>query len=253
MARELSARSIPLGRPLSVVEVTTSTNDDAKLAARSGATEGAAFIADAQTSGRGRLGRSWHSPPGENLYASWVLRPTLSPASVPPLTLAVGLAVADVLEERLPSSSVRIKWPNDVLVDGRKVAGVLLEAQMMGPSIENVVIGVGINVRSRVFPPELADRATSLALAGATNLSRGELFVMLCAALSRRIEVLEKDGLARLVHEISSRDALAGRGVEIVVIAGTAAGIDESGMLRVRFADGRERSCAAGEVLLKET
>src|SRR5204863_9598302 len=106
--------------PLVVVASTTSTNDDAKQAARDGVSSGAAFIADTQTSGRGRLGRSWHSPPGENLYASFVLRPSFSPHIAPIVTLAAGLAVADAVTPLVPGRALGLKWPNDVFIDDRK-------------------------------------------------------------------------------------------------------------------------------------
>jgi BirA family transcriptional regulator, biotin operon repressor / biotin---[acetyl-CoA-carboxylase] ligase len=188
--REIASRGALLGRPLVVVESTTSTNDDAKQAAREGAPSGAAFIADAQTGGRGRLGRTWHSPPGENLYASFVLRPSLPPNAAPVVTLAAGLAVADAVAPLVPGRTVALKWPNDVLVDDRKVAGILTEANLSDARASWIVIGVGINVRTTTFPAEVALRATSLALAGADDLDRGALFVALAVALSARIEML---------------------------------------------------------------
>src|SRR5258705_13642803 len=107
---ELVRRGIPVGRPLTLVSVTTSTNDDAKRAAHEGAPSGAAFVADSQTRGRGRLGRTWHSPPGENLYASFLLRPSLDPRRAPLVTLASGLAVADAIEPLVRGAHVALKW-----------------------------------------------------------------------------------------------------------------------------------------------
>src|SRR6478736_6410742 len=128
--RELAVGGTALGHPLVVVDSTASTNDDAKQAARDGAPSGSAFISDTQTGGRGRLGRSWHSPPGENLYASFVLRPSLSSSAAPLVTLAAGLAVADAIASLVPERSVGLKWPNDVQIDDRKLAGILTEAQL---------------------------------------------------------------------------------------------------------------------------
>src|SRR5262245_49503973 len=105
---ELARRNLPIGRPLTIAEVTTSTNDDAKCAAHEGAPSGAAFLANAQTHGRGRLGRAWHSPPGENLYASFLLRPSFDPKRAPLVTLASGLAVADALEPLVPHARVTL-------------------------------------------------------------------------------------------------------------------------------------------------
>jgi BirA family biotin operon repressor/biotin-[acetyl-CoA-carboxylase] ligase len=245
--RRLAARGATLGRPLSVVQSTASTNDDAKLAAREGAPSGAAFVADTQTSGRGRLGRTWHSPAGENLYVSFVLRPSLSPASMPLVTLAAGLAVADAVAPLVPHCGVSLKWPNDVLIDDKKVAGILAEAQL-GQSAPFIVLGIGVNVRTTSFPEEIASRATSLALAGATSLDRGTLLVDLAVALVARLEALKSGGAQAIVSELARRDALRGRAVTIDGVPATALGIADDGALRVRRADGSEETIVAGEV-----
>lgn len=248
IARELRARGVGIGSPLVVLAETGSTNDDAKRAAREGAPSGAAFVADAQTRGRGRQGHAWHSPPGENLYVSFVLRPALAPRATPPLALAAGLAVADAAASLVPNRSVGIKWPNDVLLDGRKLAGVLVEAQIAADRVESVVVGIGINVRTRSFPPDIASIATSLAIAGATELDRSTLFVRLAAALERRIGELVAHGVAHLVRAIAPIDALVGKRVAVDGATGVAAGIDAEGRLVIRGDDGVERAYGAGEV-----
>jgi BirA family biotin operon repressor/biotin-[acetyl-CoA-carboxylase] ligase len=263
IAGELAARGIRLGHPLSLVEVTESTNDDAKRAARGGVESGAAFIADAQTGGRGRLGRTWHSPPGENLYASFVVRPALDARTAPLITLAAGLAVVDAVTVVAGPSDLSLKWPNDVLLGGRKLAGILCEAQLGESSAGEVdstairispwiVIGIGINVHSRAFPGALADRATSLALAGASSVDRAALFVELCSALARRIEMLSSSGGAAIVADVGARDALLGREVLVDGVSVLALGIAPNGGLRVRRQDGVEMTCLAGEVRLPE-
>jgi BirA family biotin operon repressor/biotin-[acetyl-CoA-carboxylase] ligase len=248
LERELASRGALLGRPLTVVETTTSTNDDAKQAARDGAPSGAAFIADTQSSGRGRFGRSWHSPAGENLYVSFVLRPSLSPSAAPLVTLAAGLAVADAVAPLVPGRTVALKWPNDVLVDDRKVAGILAEAQLSDARASWIVVGIGINVRTAEFPAEIATRATSLALAGASNLDRGALFVALATALSARIEMLCAHGARPIIEDLAARDALRGRPITIDGAPATALGIAEDGALRIRRPDGSETTILAGEV-----
>jgi BirA family transcriptional regulator, biotin operon repressor / biotin---[acetyl-CoA-carboxylase] ligase len=247
--RELALRSTLLGRPLVIVESTTSTNDDAKQAARDGAPSGAAFIADTQTSGRGRLGRSWHSPPGENLYASFVLRPSLPPSSAPVVTLAAGLAVADIVAPLVPGRTVALKWPNDVLINDCKVAGILTEAQLSDARASWIVIGIGINVRATTFPAEIASRATSLALAGASELDRGAIFVALAVALSARIEILRDQGTLPIIADLAARDALLGRAITVDGAPATALGIAEDGALRIRRLDG-ETTILSGEVRL---
>src|SRR5258707_7850262 len=237
---ELARRGIPLGRPLTLVPVTTSTNDDAKRAAHEGAPSGAAFVADSQTRGRGRLGRTWHSPPGENLYASFVLRPSLDPRRAPLVTLASGLAVADAIEPLVAGGRVALKWPNDVLVDGRKIAGVLSEAHFGAEGGSWIVVGIGINVRTRSFPADIAWPATSLILAGATSPDRSALFVELASALSRRLDALEKDDPSTLIDAFAAKDALRGRSITVDGAPAIAIGIDRDGALRIRRPDGTE-------------
>ena len=244
----LARRSIPWGRPVVVVSLTASTNDDAKRAARAGAPEGAAFVADAQSGGRGRLGHVWFSPPAENLYASFILRPTFDPKRIPLVTLTAGLAVVDVVAARGPARRIGLKWPNDVYIDGRKVAGILAEAQVVDGRAAWIVVGIGINVQSVAFPPELMARATSLALAGATSLDRGELFVDLAETLFRRMEMLREGKVADLVTAFAARDELAGRAITVDGAPATAVGIAEDGALVIRRTDGRVATCMAGEV-----
>src|SRR4051794_14278733 len=150
-----------LGRAYRHLAECRSTNDEAAAWARAGAPHGALVIADAQTGGRGRLGRTWHSPPGENLYFSTVLRPEIPPHRAPPLTLAVGVALADAVREA--GCDAQLKWPNDLLLDGKKVAGILTEMTTSGGRVEFVVIGIGVNLDARAFPAELDGRATSIA------------------------------------------------------------------------------------------
>lgn len=258
--RELSRLGASLGRPLTVAAETASTNDDARAAAAAGAPHGAAFLADAQTRGRGRGGRSWHSPPGENLYLSVVLRPAVPASGVAPIALVMGLAVASVVERRLAPArrvgapadlavpEVRLKWPNDVLVGGRKLAGILVEAQLRGESVSSVIVGVGLNVRTRSFPPELSARATSLAMLGVDDVPREVLAAELLQALGEVATRFEAGGLAPFATDLARMDWLRGRHVEVAGVAGVAAGIDPAGHLLIRGADGALRAVAAGEV-----
>ncbi|MET0595347.1 MAG: biotin--[acetyl-CoA-carboxylase] ligase, partial [Polyangiaceae bacterium] len=202
-----------------------------------------------QTGGRGRLGRTWFSPPGENLYTSFVLRPDLDLKRLPLITLTAGLAVADVVASRV-QGRVGVKWPNDVYIDGRKASGILSEVQMAGARAAWVVVGIGINVHARAFPPEIADRATSLALAGATSLHRGDLFVDLAAALFARVQMLVQGNERALIDALRTRDELQGRPITVDGAPATALGIAEDGSLKIRRQDGREDRCVAGEVQL---
>jgi BirA family biotin operon repressor/biotin-[acetyl-CoA-carboxylase] ligase len=246
----LARAAVPWGRPLVIAALTASTNDDAKRAARAGAAEGAAFVADAQSGGRGRLGRSWFSPPGQNLYASFILRPDFDHRHIPLVTLTAGLAVVDAVAPRVADRRVGLKWPNDVFIDGRKVAGILSEAQVVEGAAAWVVIGIGINVRTSAFPSELATSATSLAIAGASSVHRGDLFVDLAGALFRRIAMLREGKVRELVTAFAARDELAGRAMTVDGAPATALGIAEDGALLIRRPDGREEKCVAGDVQL---
>ena len=248
----LALAGAPLGRPLSVVEATGSTSDDARAAARgaSPVATGAAFVAETQTAGRGRMGHAWHSPPGENLYVSFVLRPGLAASDLPPLALAAGLAVVDALAPRVARERLGIKWPNDVWIGDRKVAGGLVEALLAGSRVDAVVVGVGVNVRTTRFPPDLEARATSLALEGASDLDRAALLAALARALADRVDRFVAEGVAALARKVAPLDVLRGRSVTLDGARGVADGIDERGRLRVRGDDGVARTYAAGEVTL---
>ena len=252
MTARLREDGIRLGRPLVVVEITESTNDDAKRAVRKGAPRGSAFVADAQTRGRGRMGRTWHSPAGENLYASFVIVPSLEPSTAPLVTLAAGVAVRDALAPLVPARDVTLKWPNDVLIDGRKVAGILTEAQLGSSAPSWIVVGVGINVRTATFPEELALRATSLRLAGATLLDRASLFIAVARELAWRSEALADGYVDTLIADFRARDALRGSPVTVDGVRGVALGVERDGALRVQHEDGTERLHFAGEVLLQK-
>jgi BirA family transcriptional regulator, biotin operon repressor / biotin---[acetyl-CoA-carboxylase] ligase len=222
-----------LGRPRLHLRATTSTNDRARALAEEGAPHGALVTAAEQSAGRGRQGRTWSSPPGRALLLSLVLRdpPTLLP-------LAAALAVAEVA-----GPHARIKWPNDVLLDGRKVAGILAEGR---PHEGWAVVGIGLNVAVRVdeLPPDV--RAT----AGTLGLEPADLEPMLerlLAALERALSLED----AALLDAYRERDALSGREVSWADGTGTAVGVDGAGRLLVELADGGRSALSAGEVHLQ--
>lgn len=251
--RLLTELAGPTERAIVVVGTTESTNDDARRAAQQGAPAGSCVIADMQTRGRGRLGRSWHSPAGENLYLSLILRPRTSAERLAPLSLALGVAVAKVVDRALLRPRARVKWPNDVYVDSKKVAGILVEASTMGTAT-TVVAGVGLNVGSEHFPPELARSATSLRLAGADALDRNHIAATLIASLAEASARFDDDGFAVFHAELEPCDFLRNRAVEIFDVdgrserSGTAVGIDQHGCLLVRDDGGTVVAVRSGEV-----
>lgn len=259
--RAIAERGGRLGAPLSIEDETTSTNDDAKHGAKGGSPHGAVWLAESQRAGRGRQGRAWVSPRGENLLFSVLLRVTCAPARVPPLSLVAGLAVRDAVAKTIGAANaerVLVKWPNDVVIrreDGslRKLAGILIESSVSGMKVEHVVIGIGINVHTRDFPAELSAIATSIALeSGGAAPDRAEILADVLANLDRDAEHVAHRGLGLVHARLEKHDALRGREVESddAALRGLADGIDVEGRLRVRTATGAIVPVTAGEVRL---
>ena len=249
-ARDLiRERGLAIGEPLEILDETTSTNDVAKRAAKNGAPQGATFVAERQTAGRGRQGRSWISERGDGLLVSVILRVGCAPANLPPLSLVAGLAVCDAIA---PFTSVapRLKWPNDVWLAGKKVAGILVEASVAGDRVEYVVVGVGINVHSRHFPEEIAAIATSIAIHSKEQPNRADLLARLLQGLDRDIAPVARHGLGIVQARIDAIDALRGSPVRGELGEGLADGIDREGRLRVKTASGAIEAWVAGEVHL---
>jgi BirA family biotin operon repressor/biotin-[acetyl-CoA-carboxylase] ligase len=233
------------GRPHRHHRGTDSTNARVRELALAGAPGGLVVTAGEQSAGRGRQGRSWFGPAGGSLLYSALLRPL---GARPLLPLAVPLAVCDAAEELAPGIRCAVKWPNDIWIEGRKVAGVLIESRAGGDSW--AVIGVGLNVAvpAEDFPEELEGRATSLAIeaaAGAEPRVSGAL-TALNAALGRWVEA----GAEEVLRSFRSRDALEGRRISWDGGEGAAAGIDERGHLLVRDDSGATSALGAGEVHL---
>ncbi len=253
-------RALRLGDPLVALEECASTNDEAKEGARAGAPHGATWLAESQTRGRGRQGRTWSSGPGDALLVSVLLRIPCEPSRVPQLSLACGLAVRDAVAKAVSDdASVVVKWPNDVLVRGRKVAGILIESSISaGPPARtsHVVVGIGINVHARELPDELQAIATSVArersaVGGTSAPDRAEILADVLAGLDRDVELVAFRGLTKVRARLSARDALAGRTVEVDGFRGVASGIDDEGRLLVRSAEtGEIRRVVAGDVHL---
>ncbi len=225
---------------LHLAEVTGSTNDDAKHAATEGAPEGSVFLAQEQTRGRGRRDHSWSATRGAALLVSVLLRPRIEAQRLPPLSLIAGLALREALVTLgAPAARLRIKWPNDILLDGKKLAGVLVEATLLGSWPSAVIVGVGLNVDKDAFPPELAHVATSLETMGLAGIKREELLVQLLVALGSRVEDYSRRGLLPYLDELRACDAARGRSVLVDGAHGIAEGIDPEGALMVRLTTGR--------------
>jgi BirA family biotin operon repressor/biotin-[acetyl-CoA-carboxylase] ligase len=238
---------------MEVIASTTSTNDEAKRGAKQGKAHGATWVAEEQTAGRGRQGRSWWAPPGESLLFSVLVREALAPSRLPQIALIAGLAVHAAVMRAAPKAEAKIKWPNDVVVDGKKVAGVLVEAITVGSQVEAVVIGIGINVHTRTFPEDIAERATSIALLGGDGRSapdRAQILADTLAALDADLHVVASRGLGVVHARLEAADAFRGLRVRSEAGEGVAAGIDDEGRLMVRRDDGTIANWMAGEVHL---
>jgi BirA family biotin operon repressor/biotin-[acetyl-CoA-carboxylase] ligase len=229
--------------------VGSTMNEVAGLAA-GGAPAGLVVGADEQTAGRGRRGHSWHSAPGAGLYFSWLCRPSLDAAGLPLITLAAGVGVHRGLRQAT-GLSTDLKWPNDLLAGGRKIAGILAEGCALGSPEQSVIVGVGINLRQTVYPPDIAARATSIEVELGRPCERGEVFVEVLCGLADAVASVEadRDGILRAWRDAAP--SAVGASVEWTDVngnhRGTAAGIDESGALLIQTSDSLER-VVAGEV-----
>jgi len=232
---------------------TESTNDVAMALAAQGAAHGTVVVAEEQTAGRGRLGRAWYSEKSSGIYTSVILRPPLSPAAAPVLTLMAGVAAQQAVSS-ITGLTVDIRWPNDLLVNGKKVCGILTEMNAELDRLHSVVLGIGLNVNHRQMPAELRGTASSLRLEAHRTFSRVPLLVALLRELDRHYQLLLKNGNTAITERWAAAASCAfGKRVRVVTAAGdrlaTTAGIDASGALRVRDHDGREELLVAGEVV----
>ena len=243
------------GHPVVYYDTLGSTNLQAKLDAENGAAQGTLVVADMQTAGRGRRGRSWSSPPGTNVYYTLILKPDISPDKASMLTPVMGLAVAEGIR-RTSGLEAMIKWPNDIVIHGKKVCGMLAEMSVERDFIHYVVIGVGINVGQQEFPEEIAATATSLSRECGTKVPRGKLIVNVMKAFEEYYGIfLESENLSGLMETYDRLLVNYGRQVRVLdpkgEFDGIARGINEQGELRVERKDGSVENVYAGEVSVR--
>jgi BirA family biotin operon repressor/biotin-[acetyl-CoA-carboxylase] ligase len=235
-----------------------STNTLARELAEGGAPEGEIVIAEAQTHGRGRLGRRWQSPPFANLYFSIILRPRLAPALAPQITLMAAVAVAETTGAFVPQGAT-IKWPNDILVGGRKLAGILTEASCDFERLDYVILGIGVNLNYRLsaMPAEIRARATSVAELAGNSVSRESFLKRLIHALDRCYGELEESGFAPLAPRWEAHFGLRGKRVRVELldqnVTGRAIGIDRDGALLIEDEQGARLRVLAGDVIPLES
>ncbi|MEM3699992.1 MAG: biotin--[acetyl-CoA-carboxylase] ligase [Candidatus Bathyarchaeia archaeon] len=245
-----------IGKKILYLHKTGSTNDIAKKLANYGAYEGAIVIAETQTAGRGRLDRKWFSPKG-GLYFSIILKPKIKAKESIKLVFLAGLAVAEVLHEKY-GLHVETKWPNDVLVRGRKICGILSEMKTRGEKVDYAVIGLGINANVDVkkeFPEELKTVATSIENELGRKVKLEELLKVLLEKLENVYEQFTKEGFAPVLRRWKGYASFLGKNVEVIndvgKMYGLALDVDNDGTLLVRLEDGRVEHVFVGDVSLQ--
>ncbi len=246
-----------VGRDIRVFQETSSTNDVAEKLGRDGAKEGVVVFAEAQTCGRGRLGRKWLSPPRKGLWFSVLLRPDLRPQAATQLTVAAATALARAIRAQTQLTP-EIKWPNDILLNGRKVAGVLTELSAELDHIKYVILGIGVdvNLSATEFPPELRKLATSLKLETGRTIHRADLAAAILRELDHDYALIQQQQFLRLAEEWAEQCATLGRRVSLRVgervVHGHAEALDEDGALLLRTEHGRLERVIGGDVTFEK-
>jgi len=242
-----------IGKQIIILEETGSTNQDAMQQAEAGASEGLVIFANKQTGGKGRLGRTWHTMP-ESLAASVLLRPDLPPEKVPQLSLLTAVAVHDALSHY--NADIRIKWPNDLLYHGAKVAGILTEMRAEPGRVHAVVLGFGINLATPAdgWPSDIDKPATDLASISATSVSKTEITVAILAALDFWYDLYLNEGFAPVHRAWWQAHAASGARVSVFdgrqYIEGIASALDDDGALLLETTGGMRRIIAGDLELL---
>jgi len=242
-----------IGKKIVHYFLTGSTNTVAMGLASNGAPHGTVVLAEEQSAGRGRFGRAWYSEKSSGIYVSIILRPTLPPAAAPILTLLAGVAGHHAIR-KITGLVTDIRWPNDLLISGKKVGGILTEMSAELDRIHAVVVGMGLNVNHRSLPKDLRATATSLSLEGGRRYSRVHILVALLKEMQHFYLLHQERGSADVVRCWESISSFA-RGKRIRVLRnsgeafGLTQGLEPNGALRVRFEDGHEEALISGEVL----
>jgi BirA family transcriptional regulator, biotin operon repressor / biotin---[acetyl-CoA-carboxylase] ligase len=238
-----------IGKKIIILEEVESTNDEIKKHLKED--EGLVIIANSQTQGRGRLGRNWHSPKGTGVYFSALVSPKIKPELFPPITLATGLATVIALQN-FSKSPPYLKWPNDILINGKKVSGILCELCENNPF--SVIIGIGINVNQEIehFSETLKNIATSLLLENGTKVDKEELIISLITSLDKVYGDFLKNGPATIAKQWTRHTDLFGKKITLVrggiVYTGTALRLTEEGKLEILSSEGGSLLFDSGEV-----
>jgi BirA family biotin operon repressor/biotin-[acetyl-CoA-carboxylase] ligase len=245
-----------IGKRIYTLSLASSTNEVAFRLALKGADEGVVVLAESQTKGKGRMGRPWESPAGLNIYLSLILRPRIVPSKTPLITLMAAVACAEAIDE-VTGLHPAIKWPNDLLLERKKLGGILTEADMELDRINFVVVGIGINVNMTraLFPPSIKDTATSLQEALGREISRIALIQSILRHLEQWYKRLGQGRGEEITRRWKELSLVEGQQIEVTslgeVVRGTALDIDEDGALLVQTDTNRIKRVVAGDVTLK--
>ncbi|HHV99719.1 MAG TPA: biotin--[acetyl-CoA-carboxylase] ligase [Clostridiaceae bacterium] len=251
-----------IGRQIHYFKSIDSTNNYAKKAAQEGCEEGTVIVADAQTSGRGRLGRSWESKEDSGIWMSVVLRPYIAPEDVQIMTLAASVAVVAALKS-VAGVDAGIKWPNDIIIGGRKVCGILTEMSTEMDRVNYLVLGIGININQKKedFPEELRNTAISLKAYMAennmsvANIKRSDIIKIVLLELEKQYENMKRRNTEEIINKWRENSVTIGRKVKIIYknveYEGTAKDVTDDGKLIVHCSDGVTREISSGEVSVR--
>lgn len=232
-----------------------STNMRAKDLAEAGAREGTVVIAESQTAGRGRRGREWFSSPGNGIYATLILRPAMPPIGAPRITLMTAVAVAEALLS-LVELDLKIKWPNDILIKGRKLAGILTEITTEMDAVNYIVVGLGLNVNSpsESFPKEIREKATSIFIETGEQFSRARLVRTILEQFEKYYEMFKKNEFFSIIHRWKQLSDIVGKKISVDVLGqehmGEVVDIDDDGVLILKDDQGRIQRIISGDVTL---
>jgi len=241
------------GHQIHYFETVESTQNLARAAAEAGALEGTLFLAEQQVKGRGRMGRGWISPRGKGIWMSMVLRPSVPIHFAPQLTLLTAVALCRSLK-RLTGLQIGIKWPNDLLIEGKKISGILLESAAEDERLRYVIAGIGIsvNLEEADYPAELLEKATSLRISGEQKWSREEIIADFLKEWEQLYFLYQEQGFSPIVTLWEALSVSLGKTVRLVTpqgdIVGVPIGLDESGAIRIQLEDGSIKPVFSAEM-----
>ncbi len=243
-----------LGKPLIFMQEIDSTNTEIKRLAQKGYPHGTTVVAESQNLGKGRLGRMWSSPPYTGLWFSFLLRPQIPPHQISGITLATGLGVCKAIRD-FTGCNALIKWPNDIIIENKKLCGILTEMTAEADRIEYAVVGIGVNVNTLEFSAEISHKATSLFIETQKQIDRSELFKKILSEVEKYVEKYLSNTQANIVDEYKKMCATLGREVTVTrskhILKGTAVSVNEQGELIIKKENGKEIYVNSGEVTVQ--